>query len=75
MNKTPEEITSDLIDQFIVLRKEHGLSHEQLAKKAGLSRAAISFIENDKRTPTILTCLKICEALEINMHELLEAIE
>ena len=71
MSKTPENTTSELIDKFIELRKEQGLSHEQLAKTTGLSRTAISFIESKKRTPSILTCLKISHALGCNLSEII----
>lgn len=72
MSNRPEKTTSALIDKFIALRKEHGLSHDQLAEKTGLSRAAISFIESKKRTPSILTCLKIANALGSKLSDLLE---
>lgn len=71
MKGTPEEIASKLIHRLAELRKEQGLSHEKLAEKAGLSRPAISYIENDKRVPTILTCLKICDALGVELAEVL----
>lgn len=71
MTMTPENITSELIDKFIELRKEQELSHDQLADATGLSRAAISFIESKKRTPSILTCLKISQALGCTLSEIL----
>lgn len=36
------------------IRHEKNMTQKQLAKKAGISTAMISFIENDKRQPTFL---------------------
>lgn len=45
------------------LRRDRGLSLQQLAKRAGLSAAAIHKIENNGMTPTITTLLKLAAAL------------
>jgi len=73
-DKTAEKAVSKLIDEFTLLRKEQGLSHEALARKTGLNRSAISLIESKKRTPTILTCFKIARALDIALDVLIKKI-
>ncbi len=73
--KYPQDITDKLMDEFKRIRKEKGVSHENLAKMCNLSRTAISFIENKKRMPTISTCLKISRALGISLAELLGELE
>lgn len=40
-----------------------GFSIEELAQKAGVNQATISYIENQKRSPSPATAKKICEAL------------
>jgi len=60
-----------VIDQLIMRRKELGISHEKLALKVKLSRSAIGLIESKKRNPTLLTVLKICDALGISLGEML----
>lgn len=45
------------------LRRERGLSLQQLATRAGLSAAAIHKIEGNSMTPTITTLLKVATAL------------
>ncbi len=74
-DKAAERAVSKLIDEFIKLRKEQGLSHEAIAQKTGLNRSAISLIESKKRTPTILTCLKIAKALDVSLASLIRKIE
>ncbi|MAE50860.1 MAG: transcriptional regulator [Micavibrio sp.] len=51
----------------MAVRIEKGLSHDKLAEKTGLSRATISFIENEKRKPRLETCLKIAKALDVDL--------
>jgi DNA-binding XRE family transcriptional regulator len=61
MSSTKEEkIVFKLIAEIEKCRKKKGLSHDKLAKMAGLHRSTVSLIESKKRIPTILTCLKLC---------------
>ncbi len=69
-----KKTVSKLVAEFKKIRKEKGLSHEKLANLAGLTRSAISMIESEQRTPTILTCLKIAEALEVSLGDLLKEV-
>lgn len=43
------------------LRFEQGLGVRELAAKIGLSHAAISLYENQKRTPDIMICKKFAD--------------
>lgn len=47
------------------LREYLGLSQSQLAKISGLTPAALSQIEADKREPSLSSIEKICTALDI----------
>lgn len=66
-------------DQFLVdlgnaireKRLAHSLSQEQLAEKAKLHRTYIGMVERAERNITILNLLKICQALDITLSELL----
>ncbi len=72
---TLERKTGWVIDQLILRRKELGLSHKKLAGKVKLSRTAIGLIESKKRNPTLLTVLKLCEALGISLVDILTRLE
>ena len=74
-DKASEKAAGRLADEFTRLRKAQKLSHERLAQKVGISRMAISHIEHKKRTPTILTCLKIARALGVSLSSLIRKIE
>ena len=70
-----EKILDRIVSEIIKERKKQGISHEKLAEMSGISRSAISFIENRKSTPTIITCMKICDALEIRLSEILQKVD
>lgn len=52
-------------------RKQKGLSAEELAEITNLSTVYISYIENAKRKPRLESLIKISNALEITLDELL----
>ena len=52
------------------LRKEKGLTQEQLAERSGLSQQYLSGLEQGKRNPTIVTLYEIAEALGVSHVEL-----
>ena len=52
-------------------RKQHGLSLENLARRAGVSRAMLSQIELGRSTPTIAVLWKIAHALQTPISALL----
>lgn len=68
-------ISKAIVQRMKKLRLEMGLSHNELANKAGITRAAISHIENGKRNPSLIMTLKLAHALGIQLSELLESIE
>lgn len=52
------------------VRKSKGYSQEELASKCNLSRNSIYNYENDKRSASIDTLIKIAEQLEVDVSEL-----
>lgn len=67
-----EKIVSALMSEFKRIRKEKKLSNEKLANMSGLHRTTIGLLENEKRVPTILTCLKISLALDKSLSDLIK---
>jgi transcriptional regulator with XRE-family HTH domain len=47
------------------------LSLKQLAEKAGLSRQMISYVEQEKRNPSLDVLLRITEVLQIKLEDLI----
>jgi len=73
--KLAQNVQNALIDLFIERRKKLGLSHEKLAAMAGMHRTGISHIENRKRNPTLLVCIKLAQALDCQMSDILKMAE
>ena len=74
-NDRAEKILDSIVTQLVDLRKAKGLSHEKLAQKVGVTRPAISYIESRKNKPTLLLCLKMAEALDVSLAELINTAE
>ncbi len=51
------------------LRELHNLSQEELAKRAGLSKSAVSLIELDNRNPKINTLKRILDVFNISLAQ------
>lgn len=52
------------------LRKEAGLTQEQLAERCGLSQQYLSGLESGRRNPTVVTLYELATALGVSHEEL-----
>ena len=57
-------------NQIRALRKERGISQEDLARRCGVSRQTINAIENNKYDPTLALGMKLARLLEVPVEEL-----
>ena len=55
------------------LRSSRSLTLEQLSQMAGVSKAMLSQIEQDKVNPTVAVMLKIAAALQLNIGDLIDS--
>jgi len=74
-SKRAELTLAHVIQHLKAHRLEQHLSHETLSKMAGISRAALSHIENGKRKPSLLVSLRLAKALGIELSEILKQAE
>ena len=61
--------------RIAALRKEKGLTQEELAQHMGVSGQAVSKWENDQTCPDISALPKLARLLGVTVHELLEGKE
>lgn len=57
------------------VRKQAGISQEELGLIADLHRTEISLLETGARTPKISTLLKLCAGLQVKPSAMLQGIE
>jgi len=53
-------------------KRQLGLNQTELAKKADITQAALSQIDNGVRTPSLLVLKKLAKALNVNIEELID---
>ncbi|MDM1293073.1 helix-turn-helix transcriptional regulator [Sphingobacterium sp. N143] len=51
------------------IRKEKGITIQEVANKAGVSKGLISQIENNRTIPSLLVLINIINALEVDLNE------
>lgn len=73
--KKAERLMVALIGHLKRARIEKNISHQTLAEMVGVSRPAISHVENGKRCPSLLLALKIAYALSLDVPEVLKQLE
>jgi len=56
---------------IMAIRKEQGLSLDELARRSGVSKAMLSQVEQHKTNPTIATLWKIAYGLDAGLEQLL----
>ena len=57
-------------NQIRALRKERGISQEELAKRCGVSRQTVNAIENNKYDPTLSLAFRLARELEMTVDGL-----
>lgn len=54
------------------IRKINGVTIQELAVKAGVSKGLISQIENNRTVPSLFVLINIINALEVDLNEFLK---
>jgi transcriptional regulator with XRE-family HTH domain len=67
------QTTRKIVELLHAARKQRGVSQEGLAVMAGVSPSCIQHLEHARSTPTLLTILKLADALQLNPADLLRA--
>lgn len=70
----PNRTLRALANRIKELRDGKGISQEELAHRAGLSRTGMGFLETGKRWPRLDTLIKVADGLNITLDELLKGL-
>lgn len=68
MNK--EELRKNIADNIRQLRAKYRISQEVLAERAHISQQYIYKLENERINPSVEFLLKISDALEVTLNDL-----
>lgn len=66
-----DKINENIGNRVKAICDEKQITREQLCKEADLSRATISYLFRGLKNPDLYTVLKICNALDVTISELL----
>jgi transcriptional regulator with XRE-family HTH domain len=70
-NNLREAIAANVVRLLREAREKRGLSMNVVAQRSGLSHSIVSLIERDLRNPTLDTLLRMAEAMEVDLGEIL----
>ena len=70
----PNRTLRALANRIKELRDRKGISQEELAHRAGLSRTGMGFLETGKRWPRLDTLMKVAQGLNVTVDELLKGL-
>ncbi len=69
-----ERILSDVTDRLKKERTRQGLSLQRLGARSGVDRTMIGKIEKGERSPTLIVCLRVADALGLILGDVLNEV-
>ena len=63
-----QRIGTDIVAQYVKLRKKLGYTQEDISKATGIARPNIARIESGKNTPTLEVLTKLAGALDMALE-------
>ncbi len=69
---TPERLFGLVLQE---IRRERGLSQENLGFESGLHRTYISLLERGKKSPSLNTILRLAAALRVSPSDMVQRVE
>lgn len=62
-----QRVRTDIVAQYVALRKKLGYTQEDISKATGIARPNIARIERGKYTPTLEVLTKLAGALDMEL--------
>lgn len=63
-----QRIGTDIVAQYVKLRKKLGYTQEDISKATGIARPNIARIESGRNTPTLEVLTKLAGALDMELE-------
>lgn len=70
-SKTYEPVRARLARNLLRIRREAGISQEELADRAGLHRTYVGHLERSQRNPSLENVERVALVLEVDVCDLL----
>ncbi len=64
--------SGELTNRLAILRAEHGLSQNDVAKKVGVSRQTIISIEKNRYNPSLKLAFELAKLFEVGLEEIFQ---
>lgn len=70
-----ENISRTVVSLLNKARVERNISKSFISKKTGLSRTAITLIENNQNSPTLRTLIMLADSIGVDLKEIISEAE
>ncbi len=68
VERQKERVKNQILTSYINLRKERGITQQEIADRTGIKRTNVARIESGKNAPTIEVLVKLAAALDMELE-------
>ena len=68
VERQKERVKNQILTSYINLRKERGITQQEIADRTGIKRRNVARIESGKNAPTIEVLVKLAAALDMELE-------
>lgn len=68
VERQKERVKNQILTSYINLRKERGITQQEIADRTGIKRTNVARIESRRNAPTIEVLVKLAAALDMELE-------
>lgn len=68
VERQKERVKNQILTSYINLRKERGITQQEIADRTGIKRTNVARIESGRNAPTIEVLVKLAAALDMELE-------
>ena len=68
VERQKERVKNQILTSYINLRKERGITQQEIADRTGIKRTNVARIERGRNAPTIEVLVKLAAALDMELE-------